>query len=415
MKTKTLAMIAALGLLPITGFAQTPPAPPSQPVAPIPPVPPYKDKDKDKDRGPKVPVTFLGVETSSVPRVVSEQLGLAKGFGLVVDYVVPDGPAAAAGVQQNDIIKMFNDQILMEPDQLAKLVRSYPEGTNVTLTILRKNAETKVTVKLGKKEVRQRDHDYGMFNNEEFDEKMQAFNDRMKEFNEKMKDFKFDFKAPDFDPAIRETVKTAQAEAARASVEARARAREEVQRVREEAQRNREQAQRNREEAQRARDEARRSSRSMRLFSSDKGTMKSTTIDLGKATIVFTDDKGELKIETVNGKKILTAKDPQGRLLFSGPVDSQEELDKVPVEVRQRYDKLENKDLPTVNPNSFAENDENADSDNDNDSDRDEDNDSDNDNDGDDSVDASHATMQQISFQTCPRTRTVRNWNIVSI
>jgi vacuolar-type H+-ATPase subunit H len=414
MKIKTLAMIAALGLLPITGFAQTPPAPPNAPVAPILPVPPYKDKDKDKDKGPKVPVTFLGVETSSVPRVVSEQLGLAKGFGLVVDYVVPDGPAAAAGVQQNDIIKMFNDQILMEPDQLAKLVRSYPDGTNVTLTILRKNAETKVTVKLGKKEVRQRDHDYGMFNNDEFNEKMQAFNDKMKDFNEKMKDFKFDFKTPDFDPAIRETVKTAQLEASRATAEARTQAREEVQRVREEAQRNREQAQRNREEAQRARDEARRSSHSMRLFSSDKGAMKSTTIDLGKATIVFSDEKGEMKIETVNGKKILTAKDPQGRLLFSGPVDSQEELDKVPVDVRQRYDKLENKDLPMVNPNSFVENDENADNDSDNDN-NDEDSDNDNDNDGDDSVNASGATMQQISFQTCPRTRTVRNWNIVSI
>ena len=95
-----------------------------------------------------------------MPRVVSEQLGLPKGFGLVVDYVVPDGPAAAAGVQQNDIIKMLNDQILMEPDQFSKLIRSYQEGTNVTLTILRKNAETKVTVKLGKKEVRQRDHDF---------------------------------------------------------------------------------------------------------------------------------------------------------------------------------------------------------------------------------------------------------------
>src|SRR3989440_5967994 len=184
MKTKTLAMIAALGLLPITGFTQpnppNPPNPPNQPIPPIPPVPPYrdKDKDKDKDKGPKVPVTFLGVETSSVPRVVSEQLNLPKGFGLVVDYVVPDGPAAAAGVQQNDIIKMFNDQILMEPDQLAKLVRSYPEGTNVTLTILRKNAEQKVTVKLGKHEVRQRDHDFGFnFNMDGFNEKMQAFNE----------------------------------------------------------------------------------------------------------------------------------------------------------------------------------------------------------------------------------------------
>jgi hypothetical protein len=403
MKTKTLAIVAALGLLPITGFAQTPPAPPppnqpNQPIPPVPPVPPYKDKDKDKDRGPKVPVTFLGVETSSVPRVVSEQLGLPKGFGLVVDYVVPDGPAAAAGVQQNDIIKMFNDQILVDPDQLSKLVRSYPEGTNVTLTILRKNAETKVTVKLGKKEVRQRDHDFGMFNMDDMNEKMQAM-------NEKMKDFKFDFNDANFGPNIRETVKNAQREAMRATAEARATAREQAQRARDEAQRTR-------DEAQRARDEARRSAREMRLFSRDKGTMKSTTIDLGKATILFTDEKGELKIETVNGKKILTAKDPQGRLLFSGPVDSKEELDKAPPEVRERYDKLENKDLPGVVPNTFVENDENADNDNDNGNDQDNDNDNDNDN-GDTSVDVSRATMQQVSFQTCPRT--VRNWNIVSI
>jgi hypothetical protein len=384
MKTKTLAIIAALGLLPITGFSQPnppPPNPPNQPVPPIPPIPPKdKDKDKDKDRGPKVPVTFLGVETSSVPRVVSEQLGLPKGFGLVVDYVVPDGPAAAAGVQQNDIIKMFNDQILMEPDQLAKLVRSYQEGTNVTLTILRKNAETKVTVKLGKKEVRQRDHDFGMFNMENMNEKMQTM-------NEKMKDFKFDFSDANFGPDIRETVRNAQREAARASAEAR-------------------------REARRAAEEARRSARDMRLFSRDKGAMKSTTIDLGKATIVFSDEQGEMKIETVDGKKILTAKDPQGRLLFSGPVESKEDLDKVPANVRQRYDKLETKDLPAVVPNSFVENDENADNDNDNDNDQDNDNENENGND-DNSVDVSRATMQQVSFQAFPRS--VRNLNIISI
>ena len=88
--------------------------------------------------------------------MVAEQLGLAKGFGLVVDYVVPDGPAAAAGLQANDILKMFNDQILTEPDQLSKLVRSNTEGATVTLTVLRKGAETKLTAKLAKREVPQR-------------------------------------------------------------------------------------------------------------------------------------------------------------------------------------------------------------------------------------------------------------------
>ena len=99
----------------------------------------------------------------------------------------------------------------------------------------------------------------------------------------------------------------------------------------------------------RAAEEARRAAaRQFHVFSSDNGAVKSTTIDLGKAQITVTDPQGEMRIEKVNGKKMLTAKDPQGRLLFSGPIDSKEELDKVPAEVRQRYDKLEQKDLPGV-------------------------------------------------------------------
>src|SRR5213595_1461585 len=129
MKTKSIVTIAAVAFLPIAGFAQPQPPPPAPPAPPVPPAMPDRH-NHDRERGPKVPVTFLGVETSPVPSVVSEQLGLAKGFGLVVDYVVPDSPAATAGLQQNDILKMLNDQILTEPDQLSKLVRSYSEGTS---------------------------------------------------------------------------------------------------------------------------------------------------------------------------------------------------------------------------------------------------------------------------------------------
>src|SRR5207244_10563697 len=94
--------------------------------------------------------------TSHVPDVVSEQLGLAKGLGLVVEYVLPDSPAASAGIQQNDILKMLNDQILMEPSQLRKLLQIFSDGADVTLTILRKGQEQKITVKLAKKEMPQR-------------------------------------------------------------------------------------------------------------------------------------------------------------------------------------------------------------------------------------------------------------------
>jgi len=288
---------------------------------------------------PKVPVTYLGVETSDVPRVVSEQLGLAKGFGLVVDYVVPDGPAAAAGVQQNDIIKMLNDQILTEPDQLSKLVRSYSEGTTVTLTVLRKGKEEKISVKLSKKEVQEREfgpgrhrHNFNFNGMDMGDFGMNDLQDEMNHLKEQLGNGE--------QGMIHDAVMTAQAEAQRV--------REEAQRRRDLAQRMRDQAQRIRDQAQRARDEARRAAGNINVTRSEDGGMSTTKIDIGKAQIVYSDDKGELRVEKVDKKKVLTAKDPQGLLLFSGPVETKEELDKVPAEVRQRYEKLQQNDLPAV-------------------------------------------------------------------
>jgi hypothetical protein len=188
------------------------------------------------------------------------------------------------------------------------------------------------------------------------------------------------------------------------------RVQEEAQRSRELAQRTREEAQRNREEAQRAREESR---RSMRLYSSDNGTMKTTTIDLGKATIVFNDEKGELKLETVAGKKILTVKDPQGRLLFSGPVDNKEEIDKLTPEVRKRYEMLDQSQLSavTVNPNINVDREDADDDDNDNDSDNDNANDNDSDNEN-PAIEIS-VPLQQISCPNQPRFS--RNVNLLSV
>src|SRR6266513_2811594 len=320
MKIKFIAFTAAIAFFPIAGFAQTPPAPPGPPVPPAPPETPDRH-----EKMPKVPVTFLGVETSEVPSVVSEQLGLAKGFGLVVDYVVPGGPAAAARVQQNDIIKMLNDQILMNPNQLSKLVRSFSEGTTVTLTVLRKGQEQKITVKLTKKEVSQRDawfpenrHGWkGNFND------LGDLGDQMRGLKEQLGDAQHGM--------IHDAVMKAH------------------------------------EEARRARDEARRAADEVRIWSRNDGGLKATKIDIGKAQIVFSDDKGEMKLETVDGKKLLTAKDPQGKLLFSGPIETKEDLVKVPAEVRQRYEKLQQNDMPAVAPAPDVDDDETGDMDDDDD------------------------------------------------
>src|SRR5438445_12080945 len=118
------------------------------------------------------------------------------------------------------------------------------------------------------------------------------------------------------------------------------------------------------EAARRAREDARRAAREIRILSNDDGALRATRIDLGKAQIVFSDGKGEMKLENVNGKKLLTAKDPQGKLLFSGLVETKEDLDKVPADVRERYEKLQQDDLPTVAPRADADDDNDADDEN---------------------------------------------------
>jgi PDZ domain len=329
MKSNLITTIAGVALISVTAFAQTPPNPPNPPAPPAPPGPADRHENRPEK---KVPVTFLGVETSEVPPVVSEQLGLPKGFGLVVDYVVPDAPAAVAGVHQNDILKMLNDQILTNPGQLAKLVRSFSEGTNVSLTLLRKGKEEKVTVKLTKKEVPEHElrpyrghgspfgeHDLGDFG-------MNELRERMDELKEQLGVEKGEM--------IRDAVM---------------KAREQVMRARDQA----------RGASKRAGDE-------VRILSRDWGAIKSTNIDIGKAQIVCSDDRGELRIENIDGKKILTAKNPKGLLLFSGPVETKEDLDKVPANVRQRFEELQKHDLPAIiSPDDSAKGAPSIDNDND--------------------------------------------------
>ena len=356
MKIKSVFNITVMAFLPLAGFAQTPPAPPQPPQPPRPPHPPGMPGHHEK--APKVPVTYLGVETSQVPPVVSDQLGLAKGLGLVVDYVEPNSPAAAAGVQQNDILKMLNDQILIEPSQLRKLLQTFSDGTDVTLTVLRKGQEQKLTAKLAKKEEPQRhslfpggNHDWHW----DFDE-TGDLGEQMQNLKEQLKEQLGDAKRG----IIRGAVMQAH------------------------------------EAAREARDDARRTAEELRIFFEDNGALNASRIDLGKAQIVFSDDKGELKVASVNGKKLLTAKDPQGKLLFSGLVETQEDLDKMPADVRERYERLNRNELPNLGPGNRTWEmaiPNPADTDNDDGDDADDD----------DGADGGESSSQQVSFKSLPR------------
>ena len=142
------------------------------------------------------------------------------------------------------------------------------------------------------------------------------------------------------------------------------------------------------EAARRAKDDARRAADELRIFFEDNGAMNASRIDLGKAQIVFSNDKGELKLENVDGKKLLTAKDRQGKLLFSGPVETEEDLAKVPGDVRERYEKLQQSDLRAVAPRHDNNTGNDADTE---------------DADDDDDEENPEPSSQHVSFNSSPR------------
>src|SRR5215469_9238171 len=83
----------------------------------------------------KKEVAWLGVSTEEAPDVLSAQLGLSPGDGLVILFVQPESPASKAGLQKNDLLVEFGDQLLVHPEQFRKLVRRQKEGDKIKLTL----------------------------------------------------------------------------------------------------------------------------------------------------------------------------------------------------------------------------------------------------------------------------------------
>lgn len=88
------------------------------------------------------PKPWLGVSAEEISDELRAQLPIAEGTGLIVRTVVPESPAAKAGLQKNDVLVKFDDQLLTNPQQLRTLVGTKKDGDSVRLTFLRRGRET---------------------------------------------------------------------------------------------------------------------------------------------------------------------------------------------------------------------------------------------------------------------------------
>ncbi len=90
----------------------------------------------------------IGVEAGTVSKDLAESLGLSKAQGALVGRVVPDSPAAKAGIEPGDIILGFDAKPIEKSSDLPRTVGSTKPDTKTTVRVYRrgKNLDLPITV-----------------------------------------------------------------------------------------------------------------------------------------------------------------------------------------------------------------------------------------------------------------------------
>ncbi len=79
---------------------------------------------------------------------LARQLRLSQRNGMLLLEVRADSPAAQGGLRMLDIIIAADDQPVLEPKDLQRMVARHRRGETLTITFLREDKQRRVTLKL---------------------------------------------------------------------------------------------------------------------------------------------------------------------------------------------------------------------------------------------------------------------------
>ena len=103
----------------------------------------------------KVDHSFLGIRMASLTPEIKQQLknkhniNLQNETGVLIVEVVPNSPAAKAGLRGGDVIKAIAGQNITAADQIQKVVEKTSPGEKISIELLRDNRTVEVTVEVG--------------------------------------------------------------------------------------------------------------------------------------------------------------------------------------------------------------------------------------------------------------------------
>ena len=98
--------------------------------------------------------SWLGAGISEVTSEKAKTFKLPAERGVVLGKIVPDSPAAKAGLKENDVVSEINGQRVEGTEEFRRMIREIPSGRTAQFVVWRDGRSQTVTVTLGKSEMR---------------------------------------------------------------------------------------------------------------------------------------------------------------------------------------------------------------------------------------------------------------------
>jgi serine protease Do len=95
---------------------------------------------------------WLGVGVSEVSAEKVKSLKLPEERGALLGKIVPDSPAAKAGLKENDVVLEINGQRIEGTEQFRRVIHEIPAGRTANLTVWRDGRSQNIKVTVGKHE-----------------------------------------------------------------------------------------------------------------------------------------------------------------------------------------------------------------------------------------------------------------------
>ena len=99
----------------------------------------------------KVLRPYLGIQMQTVTPALATELGLSKNRGVLASFVEPDSPSDKAGLETEDVITVFEGQLVTEASDLIKRLWQYQVGDTVNITFWRGEEQHQVQVTLSER------------------------------------------------------------------------------------------------------------------------------------------------------------------------------------------------------------------------------------------------------------------------